>query len=67
MDSPIGMASTLPLKCADEVSWLEDEEEGHEVAEEDAREEDVGELPTGCLHDGSGVVTEEDGRHEEGH
>jgi len=57
----------LPLHSANDVAGFEHQDKGHGVAEEDAQQEDVAELPARGSDHRSVVVSEEHARHQGGH
>lgn len=55
-----------PLHAADDVARPQHQGEGHQVAQEEADEEDVGQLAASGLDDRGVVVAREHAGHEEG-
>lgn len=54
------------MHAADDISRSQYQGEGHQVAEQETGEQDVGQLPAGGLDDGSVVVAREHAGHEQG-
>lgn len=55
-----------PLNAADDIAWPQHQGEGHQVAEQETGEQDVGQLPASGLDHGGVVVAREHAGHEEG-